>query len=68
MVNNGVHWASDYPLAVGIGAVIGKTVAARGRTLVRTYMPTVAPDSGRRARWQVDPVVSPSFVGFRATW
>jgi len=30
MVNNGVHWVADYPLAIGIGYVCGKIVAARG--------------------------------------
>jgi hypothetical protein len=24
MVNNGAHWASDYPLALGIGYTVGK--------------------------------------------
>ena len=31
MVNNGVHWASDYPLALGLGYVYGKTAAYFGR-------------------------------------
>jgi hypothetical protein len=35
MVNNGVHWASDYPLALAIGGVVSKTVATPGRTIVR---------------------------------
>jgi len=34
MVNNGVHWASDYPLAIGIGYSVGKTVAAHGKTII----------------------------------
>lgn len=29
MLNNGVHWASDYPLAIGIGYTIGKIVSKR---------------------------------------
>ena len=40
MVNNGVHWTSDYPLALGIGAVVGKVVVARGRRLVHVSPPT----------------------------
>lgn len=28
MVNNGVHWASDYPLGLGIGYMVGKAVTA----------------------------------------
>ena len=31
MLNNGVHWASDYPLAIGIGYSIGKIVSQRER-------------------------------------
>lgn len=35
MVNNGVHWLSDYPLGLAIGYSIGKVVAANGRAPVR---------------------------------
>jgi hypothetical protein len=31
MLNNEVHWASDYPLAIGIGYSIGKIVSKRER-------------------------------------
>jgi len=31
MMNNGVHWASDYPLAIGIGYTFGKIISARAR-------------------------------------
>ncbi len=34
MVNNGVHWAGDYPLAIGLGYVFGKIAVSKGRTLV----------------------------------
>ena len=30
MVNNGVHWASDYPLGIGIGYVVGKMATRMG--------------------------------------
>jgi hypothetical protein len=39
MMNNDVHWASDYPLAIAIGYGLGKHAVSRGRTLVD------APDS-----------------------
>lgn len=29
MVNNGVHWASDYPLAFGLGYGLGKAITSR---------------------------------------
>jgi hypothetical protein len=28
MMNNGVHWASDYPLGLGIGYMVGKAITA----------------------------------------
>jgi hypothetical protein len=31
MLNNGVHWMSDYPLALAIGYSFGKIAVARGR-------------------------------------
>ena len=34
MVNNDVHWASDYPLGIAIGYLVGKTVTKNGRTKV----------------------------------
>lgn len=34
MVNNGVHWASDYPFAIGMGYLFGKVIVNRGRKQV----------------------------------
>lgn len=31
MVNNGVHWASDYPLGIAMGYLYGKAVTSLGR-------------------------------------
>jgi hypothetical protein len=31
MLNNGVHWASDYPLAIALGYTVGKIAANRGK-------------------------------------
>lgn len=31
MINNGVHWISDYPLAIAIGYTCGKIALSRGR-------------------------------------
>lgn len=35
MINNGVHWASDYPLALGIGYVCGKATVKMNRWVKR---------------------------------
>ena len=34
MINNGVHWASDYPLAIAIGYGLGKVAVSKGRKVV----------------------------------
>lgn len=51
MVNNSVHWAGDYPLALGIGYVIGKTIVDSARTKVDdpnaskvSFAPLISPD------------------------
>lgn len=36
MLNNGVHWASDYPLSVVMGYTIADLVLARGRKKINT--------------------------------
>lgn len=48
MVNNGVHWYSDYPLAVGMGYLFGKIAVERGRS------PAAA--AAGEERWAVAPV------------
>ena len=37
MMNNGVHWASDYPLALGMGYLIGKISANYGKKVIKTH-------------------------------
>jgi hypothetical protein len=34
LTNIGVHWASDFPLAIGIGHVFGKAAASHGKTKI----------------------------------
>lgn len=34
MLNNGVHWISDYPLAIAIGYTCGKIALSRGRQII----------------------------------
>lgn len=34
MLNNGVHWISDYPLAIAIGYTCGKIALARGHQII----------------------------------
>ncbi|MDP3914876.1 MAG: phosphatase PAP2 family protein [Bacteroidota bacterium] len=34
MINNGVHWISDYPLAIAIGYTCGEIALSRGRKVI----------------------------------
>ena len=71
MVNNGVHWASDYPLALLIGGGVARVTVARGRAQLSpgrsgdaSGAPTDAvPTRGKRGlTWS--PLVTPRAVGF----
>lgn len=42
MLNNGVHWMSDYPLAIAIGYTCGKIVSSRGHQVI----PKIGHDKG----------------------
>jgi hypothetical protein len=48
MVNNGVHWVSDYPLALAMGYSFGKIAVARGRKVIglKKSTPYYGNDSG----------------------
>ena len=70
MVNNGVHWASDYPLALAIGGVVGHTVVQRGRSVIRTpnVVPAATSSPGGRAGLDLAPLIAPGVFGVRVTW
>jgi membrane-associated phospholipid phosphatase len=38
MIGNGVHWISDYPLAIGIGYVLGKVTVKMNRAIQKKSM------------------------------
>ena len=42
MMNNGVHWASDYPLGIAVGYGLGKVIASGGRSSARRTAPAAA--------------------------
>lgn len=50
MMNNGVHWAGDYPLAIAAGYGLGKRAVANGRKLVRADAPERELDTGGENR------------------
>lgn len=60
MVNNGVHWASDYPLGIAMGYVFGKgaaSIAKKNHQALDTtkpstsYFPSVSEDGTMLANW-----------------
>ncbi len=50
MVNNGVHWASDYPLGIAMGYIIGKHAAQMGKES--------RDKSEEKSAWQVMPTLN----------
>lgn len=58
MVNNGVHWYSDYPLAIYMGYTFGHMAVQRGRK-PKNYMASNS--------LEISPVVMPDGLGIRAS-
>jgi membrane-associated phospholipid phosphatase len=65
MVNNGVHWASDYPLALAIGGAVGNVVVDRGRSVVKRPRHSVP---GQPSHVQITPLLGAGFIGAQARW
>lgn len=62
MINNGVHWASDYPLGWAVGYGVGKAIARGGRTAARR-------GPAQKASLDLYPYLSPDgAVGARAAY
>jgi len=53
MLNNGVHWASDYPLAIYIGHAFGKIAASRGKKRKKDK-----PETSEFGSWCISPYFS----------
>lgn len=60
MMNNGVHWASDYPLGIAIGYTFAKVVVAHGRTEIKKDSLTHHAESKSRFS---KPFISPAVIG-----
>ncbi len=55
MLNNGVHWASDYPLALAIGYTMGKIAASRIHRVTRPQQIPGDPAGRKTERVQLYP-------------
>ena len=60
MMNNGVHWASDYPLGIALGYGFAKAAVAHGRTVIKKEEAT-----GHTSRKKIfgKPFISPAVLG-----
>jgi hypothetical protein len=47
MMNNGVHWASDYPIGIATGYLVGNIVSELGKTHQQT--------EGKKSAWFIYP-------------
>lgn len=56
MMNNGVHWASDYPLAIALGYGFGKIASRKGRKKI-----------GNETTWEFTPYFGHDEKGFALT-
>lgn len=63
MLNNGVHWISDYPLALAIGYSLGKIAVSRGRTEVNENPSTCR--TAKKGKQQTSLNVTPLIFGNR---
>ena len=56
MLNNGVHWISDYPLALIIGHAGGKIAVKRGRKVISANGETEKVNVAKKSRLHVTPM------------
>ena len=71
MLNNGVHWASDYPLGIAIGYGFAKIAVRNGRTRVAPAEAGVGRLAPRRPwyqRGELAPFSYGPFTGGSVTW
>ena len=61
MVNNGVHWASDYPLGIAMGYVFGKAATQLGRSYSEDPATTVK--SNAKSDWMIMPAFKENAEG-----
>ncbi len=69
MLNNGVHWASDYPLGLAMGYVFAKIAVDRGRTVIDKGK---TKQSFHNFNWlksaQITPAYSGQTLGCQMSW
>ncbi|MBF0207773.1 MAG: phosphatase PAP2 family protein [Oligoflexia bacterium] len=56
MVNNGVHWMSDYPLGMAMGYVVGKVASNYGRVKKNNNSDQSSAANTSRFEWDIFPI------------
>ena len=59
MMNNGVHWASDYPLSIAMGYYLGKIAVDNGR---KTKI------ESNESTYQIEPFINSKLIGLNCTY
>ena len=59
MMNNGVHWASDYPLSIAMGYYLGKIAVKNGRE---------STNGSTMLNYKIEPYVNSKFIGLNLTY
>ncbi len=63
MMNNGVHWLSDYPLALAIGYAYGKIATSRGKTV--RFIQKMRPGEEEKGKITIQPATTYNTIGMR---
>ena len=58
MMNNGVHWASDYPLSIAMGYYLGKIAVDSGRELIKS----------NDINYKINPYINSKLIGLNFTY
>ncbi|MDX8389730.1 MAG: phosphatase PAP2 family protein [Mariprofundaceae bacterium] len=61
MMNNGVHWASDYPLAIALGYTFGSIAYERGQRLSQSSV-------SEQSRMRVLPIINKNNLGIAVNY
>lgn len=68
MLNNGVHWAGDYPLAIAMGYTFGKIAVNRGRMRVMNNQKNINDEIEKNAGViKPEYKLKPTYLGFGAS-
>lgn len=68
MLNNGVHWASDYPLGISIGYTFAKIADSRSKAIIEDKSPDSKSKHSLLRAPQLSPYINGDATGLSATY